>query len=696
MHPTSFVVCQRARYLPERLACNELKQHQQPLDQLNHSDLNGHATPNTSIYYNQHNSDLFSSVDNLDLDLSGYDAALDADSPPSVTRNTDDGMHDAWLSQQTKPAGRYSHQFSHNRDSSLGSLSASGTVSGPASPASPAFTNYTSTPQIAVTDDGHSMAAHGAVGDYYQLAKPFGSGHGAFYPGYPTYQHQPDPSAGATQYSHLLAAQLSKPRNSQPGLLPPPELSASSRSRPVSVASSVVSADSPATPAPGEPEERRSKNVGLSSVPKFERTITDVFNDELFHPANFTMEASSPSQAQSPPQAASPTSELFARRLQAANSQHMSPITGDMSRDRSPFRNGSPLAPTPLHDFGTTAQQQPQQQPQQQQPQQQQQQQQRPMGFNSAQQMREHVKAERDAEAMRQQMQGSIHARATPVTVSPKDVALEFPEAESDVHNFPLFPQPSASTSGFSAAAEEQISKAVAAIGSGIPLEFYSQIPQQYPFVAVGQVPMQQQHDTGSMTPMRQDLARAASSAPSQTSSSIGQQQQQQQHSHSHSPMVNNPQRPANTRADGGTYSCTYHGCTLRFETPALLQKHKREGHRQGLGANGRKPDGDGAMVGQGLTSSLLNTQQGPHRCDRINPSTNKPCATIFSRPYDLTRHEDTIHNGRKQKVRCQICTGEEKTFSRADALTRHYRVVHPDLEVPGKHRRKAMANLHH
>ena len=30
-----------------------------------------------------------------------------------------------------------------------------------------------------------------------------------------------------------------------------------------------------------------------------------------------------------------------------------------------------------------------------------------------------------------------------------------------------------------------------------------------------------------------------------------------------------------------GGYSCTYHGCQLRFETPAKLQKHKREGHRQ-------------------------------------------------------------------------------------------------------------------
>jgi uncharacterized Zn-finger protein len=82
------------------------------------------------------------------------------------------------------------------------------------------------------------------------------------------------------------------------------------------------------------------------------------------------------------------------------------------------------------------------------------------------------------------------------------------------------------------------------------------------------------------------------------------------------------------------------------------------------------------------------NSQAGPHKCERINPSTGKPCNTIFSRPYDLTRHEDTIHNARKQKVHCPICT-EEKTFSRNDALTRHMRVVHPQYADQSNRRRR-------
>ncbi|KAL8801398.1 MAG: hypothetical protein Q9200_006958 [Gallowayella weberi] len=75
----------------------------------------------------------------------------------------------------------------------------------------------------------------------------------------------------------------------------------------------------------------------------------------------------------------------------------------------------------------------------------------------------------------------------------------------------------------------------------------------------------------------------------------------------------------------------------------------------------------------------------GPHKCERINPSTGRPCVAVFSRSYDLTRHEDTIHNlSKTRKVRCHVCT-EEKTFARSDALTRHMRVVHPDVDFAAK-----------
>ncbi|KAL2127150.1 hypothetical protein VTI74DRAFT_11253 [Chaetomium olivicolor] len=142
-------------------------------------------------------------------------------------------------------------------------------------------------------------------------------------------------------------------------------------------------------------------------------------------------------------------------------------------------------------------------------------------------------------------------------------------------------------------------------------------------------------------------------------------------------------QRPDDTMAKDGTYTCTFHDCTLRFATPKLLQGHKRESHRQAHHLYGPRPP-----VATGMTSSLLNIQAGPHRCDRFNPSTGKHCNAVFSRPYDLTRHEATIHDPGKQKARCHMCTGG-KTFSREDACIRHFKVCHPGVECPVKRRRR-------
>ena len=71
------------------------------------------------------------------------------------------------------------------------------------------------------------------------------------------------------------------------------------------------------------------------------------------------------------------------------------------------------------------------------------------------------------------------------------------------------------------------------------------------------------------------------------------------------------------------------------------------------------------------------------HQCEHINPSTSRPCNSTFSQLFDLTMHEDIVHNHR---VRCPYCA-EEKIFSRNDALIRHIRVVHPELDYEGKDR---------
>lgn len=66
--------------------------------------------------------------------------------------------------------------------------------------------------------------------------------------------------------------------------------------------------------------------------------------------------------------------------------------------------------------------------------------------------------------------------------------------------------------------------------------------------------------------------------------------------------------------------------------------------------------------------------------------STCQICLKQFSRPYDLVRHENTVHATKKKIFRCVICedrlhggpgNGKSKTFSRADALTRHVKMKH-------------------
>lgn len=70
-------------------------------------------------------------------------------------------------------------------------------------------------------------------------------------------------------------------------------------------------------------------------------------------------------------------------------------------------------------------------------------------------------------------------------------------------------------------------------------------------------------------------------------------------------------------------------------------------------------------------------SHSGPHRCDLLLPSTGRPCNKIFSRPYDLVRHQDTIHASVRKTYICPLCGPDSKTFSRTDALTRHIRVKH-------------------
>ncbi|CAK7567969.1 MAG: hypothetical protein SEPTF4163_005947 [Sporothrix epigloea] len=616
-----------------------------------------------------------------------------------------------WLSTNHLAAGRsFGHpNITHNRQSSLSSLGSAST--GPASP----FSQSTSNPHIAVNDSiGDSFSTMSSFYDdpSFSLVKQGNAAavpDGLFNQAHAAYHSNTLPMPNST-YGSLLA--LNRPRlavsssHSERGLQPPPDLSMSSnRSQPVSVASSIAS-NSPATPSLDQSDEdvRRQNGetipaspvvlnaaeensvplldgdindendecsrffndtVTYQATPKLNRTMTDIYSDELYNPSFATMPTSAPMA--NPAQVASSSQDMYAQRLQQINNQHLSaashqsPMSVGTPRERSPFRHNSPMAPAANNDFGASASTNLRFGPA---PMQQQQQQQREITGQNA---------------LRSQMVRS-QGTSTPQTISPKDSVLDYRDPDADGHGdgFSLFAQTG------------QQSFPVGNINKALP-----NMSQVYPNMANGNTtapncgfaPPQNNPSLQLAPPyyMAQRNAGPSLERPVSTTRSPAPAVRPVASLAELSEPVPGSQRPGIVNNDGGTYTCTYHGCTQRFETPSLLQKHKREGHRQVSSlASTRHPDSSNTP------QTLLNSQAGPHRCERINPSTGKPCNTVFSRPYDLTRHEDTIHNGRKQKVRCSLCS-EEKTFSRADALTRHFRVCHPEVEFAGKHRKRGV-----
>jgi hypothetical protein len=412
--------------------------------------------------------------------------------------------------------------------------------------------------------------------------------------------------------------------------------------------------------------------------PKLDRTVSDAYNDALYSGVTMAPAPSATSAPKSQPtQLLSPhrnTINEYLHRAQMARSQ--SP-TSSGSRGVSPFRPSSPYIQTA---FGSQMN--------------------RPFTASSVRQAQQ---------ARASQMEMSQHtAKAqqqddTPKTISPKDAVLEYNGTEEDA-KMPLFTEGEASSFNQQfGGGQQNFSTGVQNVGSlnSSHASTWANDAQQtrhnaavtnntaaYNFAAPSvngythalpfssqnyrQHGSLKQEETPEFPAHLTSMESSASEAPASSANS----------SHQHYETT----KPVSSAADAGTYTCTYHGCNLRFESPQKLQKHKRESHRNP--AVGTQPT---PGIGSGMTSAELaarNSQTGPHKCERINPTTGKPCNTIFSRPYDLTRHEDTIHNNRKQKVRCALCV-EDKTFSRNDALTRHMRVVHPEVDFPGKHRRR-------
>ena len=467
-----------------------------------------------------------------------------------------------------------------------------------------------------------------------------------------------------------------------------------------------------------EGESRRSDN--RSTVPKLDRTMSDIYQDELYNPS--LAASTSPIQTHSSPNQniRSQYTDVFIKRLEDANNKRLSarssPSGTDINRERSPFRPTSNYASEAFShhhpDSPVTR-------------------------LSSAAQMREQQKAEADARAQLDHQPGRNNDVVSPRTISPKEAQLDYIGTEEDA-KMPLFPQENVhkrgnrfptnspnnnqqlarnevdgnternfdslapsrrqSSSNYSTGTATPSASSFTFMPPSVPGNI--QMPQQYPFISQLRRQSSSLRSASDQTPEFPAHLTSMESSKSDSGPELVNNARQYvsdaESTQKHSPSSPGLRRPSNTTADSGTYTCTGSGCTLRFDNAIKLHKHRREAHRQSTpnrAAGPSTPTLSSTSVASSTANNLSNVnrnnQAGPHKCERINPSTGKPCNTIFSRSYDLTRHEDTIHNARKQKVRCHLCT-EEKTFSRNDALTRHMRVVHPDVDFPGKTKRRA------
>ncbi|KAL8987834.1 MAG: hypothetical protein Q9177_003005 [Variospora cf. flavescens] len=467
-------------------------------------------------------------------------------------------------------------------------------------------------------------------------------------------------------------------------------------------------------------ELTRITSAGRNNTAKLNRTMSDIYQDELYNPSIITC-APPPSAQQyiAHENFLSPQKNtVFNELLQAAQNGHATARSASpaasMARERSPFVPGSPCYAADKFSHSAPNS---------------------PARLGSAARMREQQKAESDAMAFAKaaKYQPKPDDFVAPPTVSPKDVALDYHEADEDA-KMPLFKHdkrenqrstfassaPSLSQSDVDDNTSERsyrnmdprrqrgsnraASTASGQSGSNITFMPPSvpgniQMPHTYPFMAQLQRQSSSLRNTTDQ-PLDFPTLTSMESSKSETTQSenpIRPDFPSSAESAQRSPSSPGIPRPSDAAAATGSYTCTSANCTARFETAAKLQKHRREAHR----SSPPRPTAAAPTTSSTTTTSTSattpssssaavnrNQQAGPHKCERINPSTGKPCNTIFSRSYDLTRHEDTIHNNRKQKVRCHLCT-EEKTFSRNDALTRHMRVVHPEVDFLGKTKRR-------
>lgn len=393
-------------------------------------------------------------------------------------------------------------------------------------------------------------------------------------------------------------------------------------------------------------------------IPKLgSRTISDAMQDELYNPS---VAPGTSHNVQQSSICAAPSK--FPILYQQAQKQHVLGTPPVLPRDHSPFRANSPFHPARGAQFTVPAS---------------------PsrssamlaMGFSTARAQREQEAAtEIERVALQRQMQEEYNTLGVaPKTISPKDAYLEYREPSQEGIKGSLFAQEdeysqngSVHSGSYKSSVHDDDEDAQSyglkreeSFGSMATSRRESDASINY------SAPMFSPNPSQQFTPLgfHYGYSEMSNRQSEETSDPTPQHSVEDEGDYDYQPASSPLSKPTESKANRGGYTCTVPGCTQRFPTTNKMAKHRREAHRQTTPGS----------RGDGVARSH---HPGPHRCTRINPTTNKPCNTIFSRPYDLTRHEDTIHNTHREKVRCEICN-DEKTFSRQDALTRHKKVIY-------------------
>jgi len=140
-----------------------------------------------------------------------------------------------------------------------------------------------------------------------------------------------------------------------------------------------------------------------SQVPKLDRMMSDIYQDELFIPASASATSAPLQQTRQPPTTnsalLSPYQTVFSERLQAANNSHLTARSQSMastiSHQRSPFRKGSPYAASGERRDSSA-----------------------------------HVRFQQEADAVALELQRSLNDMSTTKTIAPRDALLDYEEDE--------------------------------------------------------------------------------------------------------------------------------------------------------------------------------------------------------------------------------------------------------------------------